>query len=145
MKEKVIVALSIAGFFGIMALSTKMNNNTLNTKVSTTDSSVLIKEIPQQDSDDIYPEIDHIEDNAMSSKNTNDELSNCHHDSIITDGYTFGDAFKYYRQCLGKDNNFQWNGKSYSTLLIEEIIIQVADSIESKENLDKNNTISATQ
>ena len=145
MKEKVIVALSIAGFFGIMALSTKMNNNTLNTKVSTTDSSVLIKEIPQQDSDDIYPEIDHIEDNAMSSKNTNDELSNCHHDPIITDGYAFGDAFKYYRQCLGKDNNFQWNGKSYSTLIIEEIIIQVADSIESKENLDKNNTISITQ
>jgi len=144
MKEKVAVALSIAGFFGIMAISAKMHNN-LSTDISTIDSSILIEEIPQQNVDDILPETNYIEDDAISSENTPDELSNCHHEPKITDSYTFGDAFKYYRQCLGKNNNFQWNGKSYSTLLIEEIIIQVADSTESKEPSDKNNTISATQ
>ena len=56
MKEKIIVAISIAGFFGIMALSTKMNNNNLSTEVSSIDSSVLIKEIPQQNTDDVFPE-----------------------------------------------------------------------------------------
>ena len=68
MKEKVIVALSITSFLGIMALSTKINNNTLNAKVSTTYSSVLIKETPQQDSDDIYPEIDHLDETIAKKK-----------------------------------------------------------------------------
>ena len=50
-------------------------------------------------------------------------------ESIDTDILTFGEAFGYYRQCLGPDSSFQWNGIEYSTLFSEEVIIQVADSV----------------
>mgnify|MGYP001472537021 CR=1 FL=1 len=43
MKEKVVVTLSIAGFFGIMALSTKINHNNLSTNISAIDSSTFIE------------------------------------------------------------------------------------------------------
>ena len=143
MKEKVAVALSIAGFFGIMAISAKMHNN-LSTDISTIDSSILIEEIPQQNVDDILPETNYIEDDAISSEKIYNELPSCPLESKVTDNFTFGEAFKYYRQCLGTESDFHWNGKTYSTLLLEEIIIQVADSTKSKELSDKNNTISAT-
>ena len=136
MKEKVAVALSIAGFFGIMAISAKMHNNNLSTDIGTINSSISIEEITQQNVDDILPEKNYIDD---------DELSSCPLESKVTDDFTFGEAFKYYRQCLGTESDFHWNGKTYSTLLLEEIIIQVADSTESKETSDKNNTISAIQ
>ena len=139
MKEKVIVTLSIAGFFGIMALSTKMHNN-INTTIS--DSSTLIEQVPQQNVDELLPETNQIEDDAISSEKISDELSSCSLNSNTIDNLAFGNAFKYYRQCLGKGSNFQWKGKIYSTLLLEEVNIQLADSTESKEMTNKNNEIS---
>ena len=139
MKEKIIVTISIVGFFGIMALSTKIHNN-LNTTIS--NSSILIEEVPQKNSDDILIETNHLEDDAISSEKISDELSSCSLNSNTVDNLAFGNAFKYYRQCLGKGSNFQWKGKTYSTLLLEEVNIQLADSTESKEMTNKNNEIS---
>ena len=56
-------------------------------------------------------------------------MNTCTLESIDTDALTFGEAFGYYRQCLGADSSFQWKDMEYTTLLSEEIIIQVADSV----------------
>ena len=61
---------------------------------------------------------------------------------IKTDDFTFGEAFKYYRQCLGTDSSFIWKGQTYSTLLIEEIIIELADSAEVQTKSTKINEVS---
>jgi len=57
-------------------------------------------------------------------------------ESIDTDALSFGEAFGYYRQCIGTENSFQWNGMEYSTLLVEEVIIQVADSVHVDSNIE---------
>ena len=46
-----------------------------------------------------------------------------------TDAFKFSEAFGYYRQCLGADSSFQWKGMEYTTLLSNEMIIQIADSV----------------
>ena len=61
---------------------------------------------------------------------------------IEIDIFTFGDAFQYYRQCLGSDSSFQWKGSIYTTILSEEVIIQVADSVQVKEEAGNNNPVS---
>ena len=40
-----------------------------------------------------------------------------------TDRFSFNQAFKYYRECVGLEDNFKWNNKYYSTLLIDEVPI----------------------
>ena len=47
---------------------------------------------------------------------------------IHTDELTFGEAFRYYRNCLGNNNEFQWKRMQYTTLTLEEVIILLADS-----------------
>ena len=56
-------------------------------------------------------------------------MNTCTLELADTDVLTFSEAFGYYRQCLGSDSSFQWNGIEYSTLFSEEVIIQVADSV----------------
>ena len=51
-----------------------------------------------------------------------------------TDLLLFSEAFGYFRQCLGSDSSFQWKGSEYTTILLEEIIIQIADSVQVDEN-----------
>ena len=56
-------------------------------------------------------------------------MNTCTLKSTDTDGLTFGEAFGYYRQCLGADSSFQWKDMEYTTLFSDEMIIQVADSV----------------
>ena len=56
-------------------------------------------------------------------------MNTCTMEPTDTDALTFSEAFGYYRQCLGSDSSFQWKGTEYTTLISEEVIIQVADSI----------------
>ena len=56
-------------------------------------------------------------------------MNTCTLELTDSDALTFSEAFGYYRQCLGSDSSFQWNGIEYSTLFSEEVIIQVADSV----------------
>ncbi len=51
-----------------------------------------------------------------------------------TDLLSFSEAFGYFRKCLGSDSSFQWKGSEYTTILLEEIIIQIADSVQVDEN-----------
>ena len=64
-------------------------------------------------------------------------LNTCTLESIATDALTFNEAFGYYRQCRGDDSSFQWKGMEYTTLLSEEVIIHMADSVKAKSNSEE--------
>ena len=61
-------------------------------------------------------------------------INSCELGEMDTDLLSFSKAFGYFRQCLGLDSSFQWKGSEYTTTLLEEVIIQMADSIQ----VDKN-------
>ena len=64
-------------------------------------------------------------------------INTCNLESIATDALTFSEAFGYYRQCQGDDSSFQWKGMEYTTLLSEELIIHVADSVKVSGNAEE--------
>ena len=140
MKEKVIFTLSLACFIGIMWLS----SITQTTNVKPVFSDKLTT--PHQASniieyiDDVPPETTDVDD--VTPKSDYSAVEACSLKPIETDIFTFGDAFQYYRQCLGSDSNFQWKGRTYTTLLSEEVIIHVADSVQVNEEAKKNNEVS---
>ena len=55
-------------------------------------------------------------------------------ENVDTDLFSFSEAFGYFRHCLGSDSSFQWKGSEYTTILLEEIIIQIVDSVHVDEN-----------
>ena len=61
-------------------------------------------------------------------------MNTCTLKSIDTDALNFGEAFGYYRKCLGSDSSFYWDGNEYTTHVSEEVIIQLADSIKVEDN-----------
>ena len=61
-------------------------------------------------------------------------MNTCILKSTDIDALTFGEAFGYYRQCLGLDSIFQWKDTEYTTLILEEIIIQVVDLVKVDDN-----------
>ncbi len=139
MKEKVMFTLSLACFIGVMWLSSIATKN-----VMPVISEDLIT--PYQESstieyiDDVYPETNYMDDSTPESDLS--AVETCLLKPIETDVLTFGNAFKYYRQCLGSDRSFHWQGSTYTTLLSEEIIIQVADSVKIKKETENNNEMS---
>ena len=140
MKEKVIFTLSLACFIGVMWLS----STTKTKNVQPVISEELIA--PYQESstmeyiNDVYPEITYVDDSTPESDFSAAEV--CSLKSIETDVFTFGDAFQYYRKCLGSDSSFHWKGSEFTTLLSEEVMIQVADSVKVKKETENNNEMS---
>ena len=67
--------------------------------------------------------------NEAESEFNYSDVNSCAPDLFDTDVLNFSEAFGYYRQCLGADSSFQWKGADYTTILAEEVIIQVADSV----------------
>ena len=137
MKEKVIFTLSLICFIGIMWLSS--SDKTID--VTPTISEELIIS-PQESNTRDYIDVIYSEKTTDSQKLDVPALATCSLTSIETDVFKFGDAFQYYRQCLGLDSSFHWKGNSYTTILSEEVNIQVADSVQVKEETKKNNEVS---
>ena len=142
MNEKIVITLSIAGFLGIMLISSKNQVENLTSNINENVPQVYIEDIHTNYIDDVFPETTYVEDGNAMPQSNNSALSSCSVKSMETDDFIFANAFKYYRQCLGSDSSFQWNGKTYSTLLIEEVIIEMADSTEEKSTSDKIHEVS---
>ena len=136
MKEKVIITLSFASFIGIMWLSSTIQLTNPNPAISEENISLPIDNYSEDSIDEIYAIID---DTILESNFS--VVTACSLKPMETDIFKFGDAFQYYRQCLGSDNSFEWKGKTYTTLLSEEVIIQVADSVQVKEDTGDNHEI----
>ena len=141
MKEKVIFTLSLAVFIGIMWLSS--TTKTANVTPSISEERIVSPQasntadyIDNVSPDDVIYAVDGTLESDVST------LKNCSFNPIETDVFTFGEAFQYYRQCLGSDSNFHWKGSAYTTLLSKEVIMQVADSVEVKEKVETNNQVS---
>ena len=142
MKEKIVITLSIAGFLGIMFISSNNKIENINTNISEEALPSYIENSQEKYIDDISPEANLADNNSVIPASNHFDITSCSLQSIKTDDFTFGEAFKYYRQCLGTDNSFIWKGQTYSTLLIEEIIIELADSAEVQAKSTKINEVS---
>ena len=140
MKEKVILVLAFTSFIGIMCI--------ISINQATKVTPIISEEIkmPLQESntieyiDEISPETTLVDDSILEAKDS--VKKTCALKPIETDVLTFGDAFQYYRQCLGSDSSFHWNGNAYTTILAKEAIIQVADSVRINEESENSNQVS---
>ena len=104
-------------------------SNTTNIKpVISEEITTPKQEINAMENIDVLPSITYLDDGAL--KSVIQEVESCSLKPIKTDVFSFGDAFHYYRKCLGSDSSFQWQGSNYTTLLAEEVIMLVSDSVQ---------------
>ena len=136
MKDKITVVLVCAFFIGMVWISSSSNTTPSNNPII----NEKIISIPAEDTT-----MEFIDNNVSESiRYNNPELQSeisimntCTLESIATDALTFNEAFGYYRQCRGDDSSFQWKGMEYTTLLSEEVIIHMADSVKAKSNSEE--------
>ena len=141
MKNKITIIATITIVIGIMWFGGKNN-------ITTSDKTAVIEGITPfllEDSTPGYiyntlPESTHIDDSELETDTAIEDV--CTLKSIETDAFTFSDAFQHFRQCFGSDSSFQWKGNTYTTILAEEVIIQLADSMKVKENTKDKNEVS---
>ena len=141
LNEKITTFLVFALFIGIVWYGT-------NAKPITADETAITEEIIpflQEDNTleyfhDEFPETTHVDASLLETDSAIEEV--CTLSTNETDALTFGDAFEYYRECLGSDSSFQWKDGSYTTVLAEETIIQLADSVQVTEKTKNNSEVS---
>ena len=141
MKEKITMSVVFVIFIGIVWIGS-------NPETITSEKSALTEEIipflqeenTQEYFHDVFPETTHVDASVLETDSTIEEV--CTLKNNETDAFTFGDAFLYYRECLGSDSSFQWKDGSYTTVLAEEVIIQLADSVQVKEKTKNNSEVS---
>ena len=141
MKEKITMSIVFALFIGIVWFGS-------NPKTITSDESAITEGIIpflQEDNTPEYihhefPETTHVDASALEIDSTIKEV--CTLMTKETNALAFADAFQYYRECLGSDSSFQWKDGSYTTVLAEEVIIQLADSVQVTERTKNNREIS---
>jgi len=141
LNEKISAFLVFALFIGIVLYGT-------NAKPITSDETAVTEEIIpflQEDNNleyfhDEFPETTHVDASLLETDSTIKEV--CTLMTKETDALAFADAFQYYRECLGSDSNFQWKAGSYTTILAEDVIIQLADSVQVKEKTENNSEVS---
>ena len=141
LNEKISAFLVFALFIGIVWYGT-------NNKSITADETALSEEIIpflQEDNTleyfhDEFPETTHVDVSAIETDLTIKEV--CTLMTKETNALAFADAFQYYRECLGSDSNFKWKDGSYTTILAEDVIIQLVDSVQVKEKTENNNEVS---
>ena len=140
MKEKITMSMVFALFIGLVWYGT--------TNTITSDKTALTEGIIpflQEDNTPEYihhefPETTHVDASALETDSAIVDV--CTLNANETDALTFGDAFEYYRECLGSDSSFQWKDGSYTTVLAEETIIQLADSVQVTEKTKNNSEVS---
>ena len=128
MKDKITVTIVCIFFIGMYMISrsasiASSNKSLISEKTLST---------PEEDATMDFIDYKTLKTTIFDEAELRSEISAmniCTLKSTDTDALTFSEAFGYYRQCLGYDSNFQWKGTEYTTLISEEVIIQVADSV----------------
>ncbi len=129
MKDKMTLGLVCAFFIGLAYFgSSSIESSNIETEI--------ISEVPpvqlESESLEIINEI--ISKNELLNEVEFSSINSCKLGEMDTDLLSFSEAFGYFRQCLGSDSSFQWKGSEYTTILLEEVIIQMADSVQVDEN-----------
>ena len=128
MKEKITIALVSATFIGVVYFVSYSNVSSKSEAVDF--GEITLVQIEKQPMDFINE--DTFETETLDEGELEIELSSmnsCVLEKMATDLLSFSEAFGYCRQCLGSDSSFRWKGSEYTTLLSEEVIINVADSV----------------
>ena len=128
MKEKITIALVSVIFIGVVYFFSHSNE-------SSKSEAVVIGEITPLQIEE--QPMDFINDDTSETATFNEvelevdfsSMNSCVLEKMDTDLLSFSEAFGYFRQCLGSDSSFQWKGLGYTTLLSEEVISNVADSV----------------
>ena len=142
MKEKMIIALAMVLVIGLAWKSSLENTATKESLVS---EEIIPVQIENTSMD--YYDLDTPETTLLNEAELEFDYSamnSCTLELFDTDVLNFSEAFGYYRQCLGTDSSFQWQGAVYTTILAEEVIIQVADSV-IVDSSGKENDVSETR
>ena len=129
MKDKITLGFVCAFFIGLAYFgSSSIESSNIETEI--------ISEVPpvqlESESLEIINEIP--SENELLNEVELSSINSCKLEKIYTDLLSFSEAFGYFRQCLGSDSSFQWKGSEYTTILLEEVIIQMADSVQVDEN-----------
>ena len=128
MKDKITVAIVCALFIGIVWIGSTADTASSNESfVSEETVSILSEDVTMDFIDYNAFENTRVEEPELQTEIS--AMNTCTLESIDTDALMFGEAFGYYRQCLGADSSFQWKDMEYTTLLSDEMIIQVSDSV----------------
>ncbi len=128
MKEKITIALVSATFIGVVYF-VSYSNESSKSEIEVSDKSTPVK-IEDQSTEFINEETSETETlDAVELEIELSSMNSCVLEKMDTDLLSFSEAFGYFRLCLGSDSSFQWKGLGYTTLLSEEVIINVADSV----------------
>ena len=125
MKDKMTLGLVCAFFIGLAYFgSSSIESSNIETKI--------ISEAPpvQLENESLEIISDIPSDNKILNEVEFPSINSCKLGEMDTDLLSFSEAFGYFRKCLGSDSSFQWKGSEYTTILLEEIIIQIADSVQ---------------
>ena len=129
MKDKMTLGLLCAFIIGLAYFgSSSIEISNVETEIISEVSPVQLESESLEIMNDISYENKLLNEIELSS------LNSCNLGEIDTDLLSFSEAFGYFRQCLGSDSNFNWKGSEYTTILLEEVIIQMADSVKVDEN-----------
>ena len=118
MKDKLIAAVTLGFIFSLFFYYKVVNpseDNIVSTITSTDSVEEFVQEVIEKENnmlENISPISDSMETEEKEECNLNDEQ---------TDNLEFAKAFKYYRNCNGTNTLFDWNNKTYSTILKSEI------------------------
>ncbi|SVC08443.1 uncharacterized protein METZ01_LOCUS261297 [marine metagenome] len=129
MKDKMTLGLVCAFFIGLAYFgSSSIETSNVETEI--------ISEVPpvQLESESLEIINDIPSENEILNEVEFSSMNSCKLGEMDTDLLSFSEAFGYFRQCLGSDSSFQWKGSEYTTILLEEVIIQMADSVQVDEN-----------
>ena len=129
MKDKITIGLVCAFFIGLAYFgSSSIESSNIETEI--------ISEVPpvQLESESLEIIKDIPSENKLLNEVGLSFINSCESEKIDTELLSFSEAFGYFRQCLGSDSSFQWKGSEYTTILLEEVIIQMADSVQVDEN-----------
>ena len=128
MKEKIIIALVSATFIGVVYFVSYSNESSKSEAVVIGEiTPVKIEEQPMDFINEDASETDILDEVELEIELSS--MNSCVLEKMDTDLLSFSEAFGYFRLCLGSDSSFQWKGLGYTTLLSEEVIINVADSV----------------
>ena len=128
MKDKITVSIACALLIGMFLISRTAS-------IASSNESLISEKSMPTPTDDItmdFIDYDTPETTLFDESELHTEISamnTCTMEPTDTDALTFSEAFGYYRQCLGSNSSFQWKDAEYTTIISEEVIIQVADSV----------------
>ena len=122
MKEKLIIGTAIVTLIGLIYIDASLNT-TESGNISQAPQP--IPQVVEEVNEVVIP--DYTEELTIPVDKVS-MMNSCGMSEMGTNQLSFSEAFGYFRNCLGADSSFQWQGNIYTTLLESEVVIPLADT-----------------